>query len=45
MPSFLLLCPSGTQHFIQSKASIEASLSRLMVATQQVGGGLFIKDG
>jgi hypothetical protein len=25
------------QHFLQSKATMEASLSRLMVATQQVG--------
>jgi hypothetical protein len=46
----LLLLPLiWLQHVIQSKAMMQASLSRFMVATQQVGEnmtwGLFIKDG
>jgi hypothetical protein len=40
-PSLYLLAPVGTMvglpRFIRPKATIEASLSRLMVATQQVG--------
>jgi hypothetical protein len=31
------------KHLIQSKAMIEASLSRLMVATQQAGGNMTYK--
>jgi hypothetical protein len=33
----LLVVLIGLQHLVQPKATIEASLSRLMVATQQVG--------
>jgi hypothetical protein len=33
----LLVLLVGLPHFVQPKATIEASLSRLMVATQQVG--------
>jgi uncharacterized protein (DUF58 family) len=33
----LLVLLVGLAHFVQPKATIEASLSRLMVATQQVG--------
>jgi hypothetical protein len=34
----LLVLLVGLQHLVRPKAAIEASLSRLMVATQQVGG-------
>jgi hypothetical protein len=42
MPSLYLLAPAGTLELtsnlrVHLKATIEASLSRLMVATQQVG--------
>jgi hypothetical protein len=33
----LLVLLVGLQHLVRPKATIEASLSRLMVATQQVG--------
>jgi hypothetical protein len=33
----LLVLLIGLQHLVQPKTTIEASLSRLMVATQQVG--------
>jgi uncharacterized protein (DUF58 family) len=33
----LLVLLVGLPHFVRPKATIEASLSRLMVATQQVG--------
>jgi hypothetical protein len=33
----LLVLLVGLQHFVRPKATIEESLSRLMVATQQVG--------
>jgi hypothetical protein len=33
----LLVLLVGLPHFVRSKATIEASLSRLMIATQQVG--------
>jgi hypothetical protein len=41
MPSLYLLALAGLlvglPHFVRPKATIEASLSRLMVSTQQVG--------